>query len=531
MSRIPAGFLTAAVKSPFLPYEQIVSSSGHYAADMLAAPTTSQVQLQGTRACITGGQPAGYFRLGYTGYGGPLETPVTNPYTIEASIWIPTAPNPGPFHVKWTGATTRAVQAAENALSDRLLATAFGYAVAVPPGTLYYIKENLLAFSSGAAGAYPIIGGANWGTVAPETGTAQYYSPVTASQCLIAGVTTLPAGGAAAAAYPPLVAIIGAFTAPEVSLLMIGDSIMQNAKDVRNMGVTTVGGGVFVRPTYGVNGRNIPWCNLGIGGDTASGYAANSALRKFWYKYGTHAVCDFGTNDLGTLSHTAAQVRTDLHTIWAAIKAGGITRLDQSQITPRTTSTDNWTLLANQMAVAGYANGGARDTLNTDIIADVGTNGLDGTISLALAVEDPSDHTKWMCQAISTGTITGGSGYTNGTYNNVPLTILTGAGVGPVAANVTVAGGAVTVVSIGVAGTTANGHGFAVGDTLSSASIGPGTGFVWTVSALQSFSRTPDGLHPQRYSFLNGNPSACDLIAALYETYLPAATTAPAVLP
>jgi hypothetical protein len=80
---------------------------------------------------------------------------------------------------------------------------------------------------------------------------------------------------------------------------------------------------------------------------------------------------------------------------------------------------------------------------------------------------------------VLTATITNaGSGYTNGTYNNTPLT--GGAGTGATA-NIIVAGGVVTSVVI-------NGHGtnYAVGNTLS-ATIAGGAGFVLTVATLMSF--------------------------------------------
>lgn len=80
---------------------------------------------------------------------------------------------------------------------------------------------------------------------------------------------------------------------------------------------------------------------------------------------------------------------------------------------------------------------------------------------------------------ILTATITNaGAGYTNGTFNNTPLT--GGAGTGATA-NITVAGGIVTTVVI-------NGHGinYVVGNTLS-ASLAGGAGFVLTVATLMNF--------------------------------------------
>lgn len=89
---------------------------------------------------------------------------------------------------------------------------------------------------------------------------------------------------------------------------------------------------------------------------------------------------------------------------------------------------------------------------------------------------------------ISFGAITGGSGYTNGTYTNVALTGGTGTGA---KATVVVSGGAVTSVSI-PAGDNA-GTGYLATDSLSAAaaSIG-GTGSGFSV-ALSTVSSTPSG--------------------------------------
>ncbi|WP_353428207.1 flagellar hook-basal body complex protein [Polynucleobacter sp. MWH-UH19D] len=86
----------------------------------------------------------------------------------------------------------------------------------------------------------------------------------------------------------------------------------------------------------------------------------------------------------------------------------------------------------------------------------------------------------------TTGTVTGGAGYANGVYNNVPLTGGSGAGA---TATVTVAGGVVTTVAI------ANpGSGYKVGDSLSAAVAniggGAGAGFSVPVSTLRAGVKT-----------------------------------------
>ncbi len=105
--------------------------------------------------------------------------------------------------------------------------------------------------------------------------------------------------------------------------------------------------------------------------------------------------------------------------------------------------------------------------------------------------------------AISTfGTITGGSGYTDGTFNGVPLTGGSGSGA---SATITVSGGAVTGVTIASPGNA--GSGYAGGDALSAtASIGSGTGFSVPVSTI---STTPSGAN-EYYDVAQGTASFTD---------------------
>jgi hypothetical protein len=99
------------------------------------------------------------------------------------------------------------------------------------------------------------------------------------------------------------------------------------------------------------------------------------------------------------------------------------------------------------------------------------------------------------------GTVTGGSGYTNGTYENVALT----GGSGSAAyATITVAGGTVTTVTLA-----SGGQYYVAGDTLS-ASLSGGTNFSVPVSAVNNSSGT---------SWLGDNLDSVLLYGSLVEAY------------
>lgn len=103
------------------------------------------------------------------------------------------------------------------------------------------------------------------------------------------------------------------------------------------------------------------------------------------------------------------------------------------------------------------------------------------------------------------GAITAGSGYTNGTYFNVPLT--GGSGTGALA-TVTVAGGVVTAVTV-----TKGGAFYTVGNTLSAAAStvgGSGTGFSVPVATVGNANGT---------SWLGDNFDSVLLYGSLFEAY------------
>lgn len=105
----------------------------------------------------------------------------------------------------------------------------------------------------------------------------------------------------------------------------------------------------------------------------------------------------------------------------------------------------------------------------------------------------------------SLGTLTGGSGYTNGVYYNVPLTGGSGSGA---QATIVVSAGVVTSVSL-----TANGSLYQAGNTLSASTayIGGGTNFSIRVAAITNASGT---------SWLGDNYDPVLLYGSLVEAYV-----------
>lgn len=90
--------------------------------------------------------------------------------------------------------------------------------------------------------------------------------------------------------------------------------------------------------------------------------------------------------------------------------------------------------------------------------------------------EEPAAPVTGAVNTLSNGSLVGGSGYTEGTYNDVPLTGGTGSGA---RADIGVSGDAVTVVSLDAAG-----DGYTAGDVLSAddANLGGGGGSGFSIA-------------------------------------------------
>ncbi len=136
------------------------------------------------------------------------------------------------------------------------------------------------------------------------------------------------------------------------------------------------------------------------------------------------------------------------------------------------------TALMQEAAGPAWAALGTASKLNTDgypiPIVSADQTPPEGSAVRTLAVVAPGK--------LLSGTIAGGSAYTNGTYTNVPLT--GGAGTGAIALSIVVSGGLVTAVTISKDGTGAN---YLVGNVLSASAAaigGTGSGFTYTTTSI-----------------------------------------------
>lgn len=121
-----------------------------------------------------------------------------------------------------------------------------------------------------------------------------------------------------------------------------------------------------------------------------------------------------------------------------------------------------------------------------------------------------------------TGTLTGGSGYTNGNYKFSSISILGGSGRG-VQANIVVAGGIVTSFYLEIPGT-----GYKVNDSLyiSGAGIGGGTGFYYKITAI-----TPPATGLLIYNTTMQRINTYNGSAWVYSSQVSTGTAAPATTP
>jgi hypothetical protein len=382
----PSSFPTRPVATNALVGQSFVSG--------LAAGT---VQGQSRYNFFTGAAPVSEIRLVYGNWAGPGEAQSVSPANIiiDAAIELNAPAMTQP--VTWGGQPTVTIAPGGLAISDALPASAFSTATfpyaAFPASGMIWVRTNIVTTN---LSQFPF-------SYTPPTGAQAFAGPAFTSQSTGTGPMTTPAGGASVSAMTTPFAILGKFTVPNMpGFGIIGDSIDAGIGDASNL---ITGNGYFDRFAYGTDGNYLsPTMNLAIIGEgaTIGAYPTRSTL----FQYCTTMVSGYGTNNLAG-GNTVSSLMTALHSLYAQMRAAGVSTIMQKLIIPRTTSTDGWATAANQTPIANFGIGQNRDIANTAMQADVGTL-TDAIFQFNAAVQDPTNTAVWLTNGVANSTTVDG---------------------------------------------------------------------------------------------------------------------------
>lgn len=312
-----------------------------------------------------------------------FEIGISGTPTFKASAEI----NGTLVHIKFSGIDTGSLTPGAIVWSDEIAAAAFGRAQ-FDAGLLCFVKTEYTVtvgnqlpinhdgtFSGGGEGVY-------------FGGSSQVYS--TGSLTSAGGGTSQPTR-----MFRPI-ALVGKHSG--VAIAAIGDSITagtnSNEKSA-GYGSTSSGGGWFQRTLYA---QSIAGLKLARAGTTVSGFIAGHAVQRLsLLPYCTHAVSQLGFNDLSAGGDQSATLLANLRTMWGQFNtANSSITIEQGFITLKCSSSDSFATLANQTVTSGWsAGGGEVVNVNNGIVANVGSNNLNGYFNLRPGMSDTVVTDKW----------------------------------------------------------------------------------------------------------------------------------------
>jgi len=346
---------------------------------------------------ITGGQPIDAIRFVYgnsyianPSYQGAAvsnggEKPNDNAITVSAALELTDPVQTVPM--TFNGASAVTLQPGEIIVSDPIRAFDLGF---------YYFVANSILYARTAT----VVGlGDKWPQLDATSISLErsISSNGDDSQLYETGALSIPSGASSSQLGFGPVAVVGQWeNEPDVSLIILGDSIITGANDDKDDG--SAGGGFATEGTRAVNSRTIPSIKLSRGADRADSWSLGNGLRKHLMQYATHLIENYGTNDMAA-GFTAAQTLAAKQTIWDDFRESskGDSHVISIPIAPRSSSIDSWMTLGKQTVTGGFENGGTkRDSLNSSISALVGlSNGPDSIIDVNLDWAGSALRDKW----------------------------------------------------------------------------------------------------------------------------------------
>jgi hypothetical protein len=404
-------------KGPPLGYEQLVAGNTRTPNTFFTTDATN-IRTENHRLCVLGGQDVAYLRLIYCGYyidASNNETNIGNSIDVEIAIWIPNAPNPGPVRGTFAGATVGTMVDGTTAFSsDNFLPSQFGFPNGRFPAKLvFYVKDSQLVTAAQKVPSVTTSGTYTFANIASVSVEKMVRNNNGSSQVMTAGLPT----GTATRDQTSLIAVVGKFYKPEVSLAFVGDDRLSGQNEATGsgyLGDNLGSGGPWVRAAGNVHNRGIPWINFGRVGSSPPAVPNTTYAKRFQVmKYATQVCVLWGSNAILNNVATATTVFTNLTATTAAIAALGIKYITVHKVLPRTTGA--WTLAdgSDQTAAVGFTSGAARDTLNTSIGSSVGSNGITHLFDVNPTVQLGSDATKWNADGVASEWTSDGASFTS----------------------------------------------------------------------------------------------------------------------
>lgn len=295
--------------------------------------------------------------------------------------------------LKFSGVSSRTLTNGEtDARTDYVRATAFGQDY-FTRGQILYIKwvTKVAVAGTGKVG-YSIYRGKNTG----EQMIRFLAASTSVSAANVAGdFTTTGAAPESTGSFMPMAPVIlGRPVSKQDTYVFIGDSISGGAQEAANAdGI--YGTGYFQRAMSQTDhSQPLASIHFGRGGSFSNYLTGYESYVNPYIALCNQAIIMTGTNDINTAPSTPlATLQAKLVAVYTNLNSQGITRITQSLLLPKTTSTDGWSTTANQTVSAGWGSGELAEQYNNWIISG-GSGYLQGYIDTVDA-RDTVDPYKW----------------------------------------------------------------------------------------------------------------------------------------
>lgn len=355
---------------------------------------------------VLGGKDVTEIRVVYSGImnsSGGSDQNIGRNRTIRVGLNIKTGPQGNKaVEFTWGGAATQTIT--NGALgpfeSDPIYPSSFGMTV-FPANMELWInyQEDMPKTGTGAnaGGDGPVYWTMGLGSLGSKDEIVQFR--VAADGDVTLATTNALAGPSGVFNHwsmePPL-AIVGKFVAPEVSVMVTGDSLIHagHSSGFNNSGAmdgSLTTDGWVLQALNNVNNRNIPTI---MAAKFAGAAYQVSTLQPALSKYVTHVVCDHFHNNFGTPPAGDYNMNIGfINRMNAGANAAGRTlKWYWILSTPESGSTDSWSTKANQNIDGAYT--ARRDGTDSRMLLEIGTR-ISGAYDFSPVWADPTDKYRW----------------------------------------------------------------------------------------------------------------------------------------